>query len=354
MPRSVASISYLLGLTTLLLVGCNSGGSDNTGAVSGGLPRHGDFQQARIGTSTIQFGSTNLVYLPGTGRVTVDVNRPVDVAKVRESLAFHMTITGDGRPANPFSAQNLTVDQFDLAAKGRLVADDPDLGIISFVSNTGTLDYSVSPGVPRLAPGFRYRFNIDSLYSETNELKKDAVTLRDQNFTLVPFSIPLLPYDTRLETDGLVNRLLLGGVTVDRADSSPTLAPLSVAKTVEIDLATNINPGTFEGSLAYELQINNLTTQHSYQFGKADLANNGIFSYPNLKNNVILWTKTSADPLDGHIGLDGFVDASGQYIRTSSVGDVVEYQIARVSGKINNGSTLTLRDRAFRVLHTFS
>lgn len=329
MPRHLSTglIAGTLMLTGL--VACNSGGDDPIL----GEPINTDIQQVRIGNSIVDFNGLNLLHMNGSGRIRVDVNQPVILDRVRETIALNIVIEGE-------DGSRSQITGFDAEQLGSYNLIDRDLGIIDWVPIDGALD--------GLQPGVRYRINISSFYMQVGNKKPDGVGLTDEEFDLIPLSLPFLPFDTALESDGLINRITLGTVGVDRRDSTFTLVPMDATTSVQVDLATSIDPATFQNGLQYELVINNLTRGQSFNFSKSDLDANGDFTFPNANNSTIIWTKSSPG------GLSQFTStASGGTVDVSDVGDELELRFDRVSGLRSDGARLTLRDRAFRILHTF-
>lgn len=329
MPRHL-STGLIAGTLVLTgLIACNSGGQDPVV----GEPINTDIQQVRIGSKIVDFNGLNLIYMDGSGRVRIDVNQPVNLDRVRESIALNIEISGQDGSVSQITG-------FDAAQLGSYNLIDRDLGIIAWVPTDGALD--------GLQPGVRYRVNISSFYMQVGNKNPDGVGLTDEEFDLLPLSLPNLPFDTALESDGLINRIILGTVGVDRRDNEFTLVPMDATTSVQIDLATSIDPATFQSGLQYELVINNLTKGQSFNFSKADLDANGDFTFPNANNSTIIWTKSTPG------GLATFTStASGGTVDVSDVGDILELRFDRVSGLRSDGARLTLRDRAFRIVHTF-
>jgi len=329
MPRHLLAGLITGSLVLTALVACNTGPRDPII----GEPINPDIQQVRLGNTIIDFNANNLVHMDGSGRVRIDVNQQVNLDRVRETIALNLQVFGEDG-----SVMQLT--GYDANTYGNYNLVDRDLGIIDWIPIDGALD--------GLRPGVRYRMRISSFYMQVGDKDPDGVALSDEEFDLIPLSLARLPFDTALESDGLINRITLGTVGVDRRDNEYTLVPLDATTTVQVDLATSIDPATFQNGLQYELVINNLTDGRSFNFSKADLDANGEFSFPNPNNSLIVWTKTSPG------GLAQFHStAFGGIIDVSDVGDQLELRFDRVSGLRSDGARLTLRDRAFRILHTF-
>lgn len=327
------SRAFLAGsLATLLLAlaGCSSSGRDP----QVGEPSNTDIQQVRIGNHIVDFNGQNLVYLDGAGRVRIDVNQEVNLDRVRETLAINLLAL------SPLPEDSRQFTGFDVTNFGRLELISRELGIFDWIPFSGSLA-GLQPGVP-------YRMRISSFYAQVGNKPPDGIGLSKEEFDLIPLSRPRTSFTTKLQSDGLINRIFLGNTVVDRRDNEFTLVALDSTNTVQVDLATDINPATFEPGLQYELVINNLTRGESFSFGYAELIANGEFSFPDANNAKIVWTKTSPG------GLASFVNAgTGGAINVSSVGDELELRIDRVSGLRANGDRLTLRDRSFRVVHIF-
>lgn len=333
MPRGLYAGTLLLGCV-LIAAACSSGGTDPVL----GQPINTAIQQVRLGSTIIDFEGLNLSYLPGIDRIRMDVDREVDITQVRDSIAINLQLIGADGDFRQYNRQ-------DLMNNGRLELISSELGIVDWVSNSGSLDPTGSP----LHPGVNYRVRISSFYTKISHKVRDDIGMSSQEFDLLPLSRPREGFFTQLQSDGLIRRILLGSRAVNRNDSLHTLVPLDKVESVTVELNSPLTPSSFVPSLVWELVINNLTTGESFSFSTADLFANGNFRFQAEDNSTIIWDKTTPG------GLSSFVSSStGATFTVSNVGDELEFRVDRVTGERANGDSLTLRDRTFRVLHTYS
>ncbi|HYE79119.1 MAG TPA: hypothetical protein VEI97_14145, partial [bacterium] len=287
----------------------------------------------------------------------LDLNEPIETANLEENLVYRIEIrpeagfnppTGEDAILNFGHANMVVLDNGNLSRFGRLTVDNAERGVISFVDTTGQLD--------GLAPGVRWNVFIDHLSAQVGPDGEDRVTLNNEGFTLLPTSRLLENFTSDLRTAGLVNRILVGGIQVRHGLSTNThaLLPLDVVSDVQIELATNFDPGTLLDTLEYDLIINNLTRGQSYGFNTADLFANGQFTLGDAgsgANNLIRWQKSGP--------LSTFTDAeTGTAIDVSDLGDELEIRVERIRLELANGNQIAFplagQTMSFRALHTFS
>ncbi|MEO7993359.1 MAG: hypothetical protein ABI743_03095 [bacterium] len=333
-------------LITLLSIAATIGVSCTSSHLDPDAPEAIELQSVNLGDQPVNFTGVNLAYLNDKTRVQLDLSseNPLELAEIEQSLLFDFYLDGDDAPPvfdpKAIDPSILHWTRSTLDAGGTIRIDDAEAGLVSFYPFAGDLGGVLSPGV-------RYTVFLRSLHATVDSVSDNTFSVLGDSFVILPLSRRPEHFLTDLTTDGLVQHINLGGIEVQRVDDVMTLAPLSSLNTVRVQLATNVNPATFEDDLSYSLVINNLTRNQTYEINETDLESNGVFTYPDARNNVILWTKNAG-------GLDSFVNSDGANIDTSDVGDEVEYQLGLVRSTLNDGLFRTFRDKKFRILHTFS